>query len=59
MKRFDPIMLREEKVFDSFSYEKEWRRCLLGSRLLQCYDRFLQEVICPQLRLEVQSQAIS
>lgn len=49
----------EEKVFNSFSYEKEWRRCLLGSHLLKCYDRFLQEVICPQLRSDLNETPVS
>jgi len=44
----------EEKVFSSFSYEKQWRRCLLSSEsFLRCYDRFLEEIICPQLRHEL------
>ncbi|CAE7518406.1 strG [Symbiodinium natans] len=43
--------LAEERVFSSFSYEKAWRRCVLGSPpFLAEYDRLLEEVICPHLR---------
>lgn len=41
----------EERTFSSFAYEKAWRRCVLGCpSFLACYDRLLEEVICPRLR---------
>ena len=46
-----PMKVFQERTFSSFAYEKAWRRCVLGCpSFLACYDRLLEEVICPRLR---------
>lgn len=40
-----------EAVFNSFKYEKQWRRCVREAEgFLHAYERLVEEIICPRLK---------
>merc|ERR1711957_72979 len=44
-------------VFCSFNYEKKWRSCMLERPdFLAAYERLIVEVVCPHLRIKINSE---